>query len=553
MTDSNWYDSIISRKQQEIKTYGLIYVIQIYLYEIACLMTQWRNHHPEGVNITMSFAEKLSFLMHITETSNKELAAALSVDPSLVSLMRTGKRKLSKNPAHAKNMAFFFAKRSSAAFQRQALSEMLGQVAISPGMPTSELADRLESWLRGENDVVNVILKEIQALPAKKPEIQASDSSPAPENQTLFFYGEEGRREVMRRVMQAMRHMEHPGSVLTIVDDNLEWLLSDYLASKQIQSDLLEMMERGFTFYQIMPPLNYINRYTESLQFWLPVYAGGRMKVYYYPRLRGNLYRHSIIIVPGLCVQYSSSVALGSTSDITMFSTDLTLVNAFEEQFREHISLCRPALISHTDPKDSLPYFKNLSSQPGDIIQMVTPLSINSIPKDLLNYYIENTDNPGWKFTFEMYLENAAAFEKSLKDKKLIDLSSVATAEEVRAGKVYVASSFPTYPDHPRYTPETYALHLQNILRLMDQYENYYFLPYSLNDQQFYNLTVSEGGQALLIRTRPPFLMLELRRPEMITAFREHLLRKAEAIGYDGIHREKVRMKLRALIQELIG
>ena len=42
----------------------------------------------------MPFAEKLSFLMHITETSNKELAAELSVDPSLISLMRTGKRNL---------------------------------------------------------------------------------------------------------------------------------------------------------------------------------------------------------------------------------------------------------------------------------------------------------------------------------------------------------------------------------------------------------------------------------------------------------------------------
>ncbi|MDY4975480.1 MAG: hypothetical protein SO147_01075 [Clostridia bacterium] len=37
----------------------------------------------------------------------------------------------------------------------------------------------------------------------------------------------------------------------------------------------------------------------------------------------------------------------------------------------------------------------------------------------------------------------------------------------------------------------------------------------------------------------------------MVTAFREHLLCKADAIGYGGIHREKVRMKLRSLIQEL--
>ena len=39
----------------------------------------------------------------------------------------------------------------------------------------------------------------------------------------------------------------------------------------------------------------------------------------------------------------------------------------------------------------------------------------------------------------------------------------------------------------------------------------------------------------------------------MVTALQEHLLQKADAVGYKGIHREKIRMELRALIQELGG
>ena len=46
---------------------------------------------------------------------------------------------------------------------------------------------------------------------------------------------------------------------------------------------------------------------------------------------------------------------------------------------------------------------------------------------------------------------------------------------------------------------------------------------------------------------------MDIRRPAMVTAFREHLLRKADAMGYGGIYREKTRMQLRALIQELGG
>ena len=94
-------------------------------------------------------------------------------------------------------------------------------------------------------------------------------------------------------------------------------------------------------------------------------------------------------------------------------------------------------------------------------------------------------------------------------------------------------------------------LHLQNILRLMEEYENYYFVPIQDKEIQDYNLFVNESGMALLIRTSPPITILEIRRPEMVVAFREHLLRKAEAVGYDGIRKEKIRLKLRALIREL--
>ncbi len=499
------------------------------------------------------FAEKLSFLMRIASISNKELAAEISVDPSMISLMRTGKRRLSKNPVQVKKMASFFARRCSAAFQRQALSDMLGKVSINTRMPVDELAFCLERWLQGENDsdLVGTILQNIQPSPTQPPESDEPPAAPTSGNQSLFFYGEEGRREVMYRMMQEIQSMEEPSSVLMVVDDNLEWLLSDYPMTKKIQASLMDVMERGFTFHQIMPPLNYINRYAESLKFWLPIYATGQIKVYYYPRLRGNLYRHSIIVVPGRCVQYAASVGPGSTSDITMFSTDPKLVSAFVNQFREHISLCRPALNVHTDLDDYYPCISDVLSRPGDIIQMVSPLSTNTLPLELAERCMKETDSPIWKTAFQAIIDDRARFEEHLKQYPLIDMSRLATAEEVRAGRVYIGAEIPSNADHPRYTPQTYAFHLQNILNLMDQYENYSFLPRPIKDHPNYNLVVNEGGLALMIRMQQPPLMLELRRPEMVIACREHLMRKAEAVEYNGIHREKVRMELRALIQEL--
>lgn len=56
----------------------------------------------------MQFSDKLNFLMNITQTSNKELAMGISVDRSLISLLRNGKRGIPRNHVHIQNMAFFF-------------------------------------------------------------------------------------------------------------------------------------------------------------------------------------------------------------------------------------------------------------------------------------------------------------------------------------------------------------------------------------------------------------------------------------------------------------
>ncbi|MGN0494278.1 MAG: hypothetical protein ACI4F7_11570 [Acutalibacteraceae bacterium] len=503
----------------------------------------------------MPFSEKLTFLMHITETENKELAAVLSVDPSMISLMRTGKRKLSKDPSQAKKMASFFAGRCSAPFQRQALSDMLNKVSISPSMPTEVLAVHLEEWLRGEKDLAGTVLSGIQAFASQGYDLKTIDSSPAPlsdaEKQTMFFYGSEGRREVMSRVMQEIRGMEAPSSILTVIDDNLEWLLSDYLLTQKVQAALMETMAKGFTFFQIMPPLNYINRYTESLQFWLPIYAAGQTNVYYYPRLRGNLYRHSIIVIPDRCVQYSASVGLTSTSDITMFSTDPRLVKAFENQFEELVSLCRPALNVYRSVTEASACFPKFFSSRGETVQAINSLSINSMPPEVIRWCMDNTDDLQWAHAFKTILDKQPSFEEHFKDSLYIDMCGLATAQEVRSGLVPVSAPVSAQAGRLYYTCETYCIHLKNILRLMEQYENYYFLPLGKKDTADYNLFANESGTALLVPTEPPIKVLEISRPAMATAFREHLLRKADAVGCDGIYREKARMELRALIQEL--
>ena len=87
----------------------------------------------------------------------------------------------------------------------------------------------------------------------------------------------------------------------------------------------------------------------------------------------------------------------------------------------------------------------------------------------------------------------------------------------------------------------------------MDQYETYHFLPLYENEYPDYDLFVNDDNLAFIVRTAEPLMTMEIRLQPMVTAFREHLLRRAEAAGYEDAHREKVRLELRSLIQELNG
>ena len=129
--------------------------------------------------------------MNLTQTSNKELAAAISVDRSLISLLRTGKRGMPRNREHISRMAYFFSKHCVADFQRHALSEMLEQSILRSSMPSSALAEYIFKWLSDDYDIVENTLSRIShtpAVPEPKHNISASNHISSSNDETEYFY-----------------------------------------------------------------------------------------------------------------------------------------------------------------------------------------------------------------------------------------------------------------------------------------------------------------------------------------------------------------------------
>ena len=147
-----------------------------------------------------------------------------------------------------------------------------------------------------------------------------------------------------------------------------------------------------------------------------------------------------------------------------------------EKQFNEHLALCKPSLTVHRNYRDFAIAYAEFFSRRGDTVQAVNSLSLNSMPRELLEICMQHSDALVWQEGFKAHLEEIPRFEARLQEQVFIDMCVLSTAQEVRAGTVPVVALSNDYPGQ-FYTPETYCLHLKNILRLMEKYENYFFIP----------------------------------------------------------------------------
>lgn len=498
----------------------------------------------------MQLYEKLTFIMGLTQTSNRVLARELQVDPSLISRLRTGSRGIPRNREYLKIMAHFFAKRCTTRYQRQALFEMLG-INQSITMKTDQLSEILYYWLLGDSDGVGHFMRTFETLSLKKVSNDSLPESCDMNTENSLYFNSEGKRAAARTVFQHLLSLEKPCTIFLFADQSDEWILEDPGFLNTLQAWGLKLVQKGFQFCHITPPVNSADQTFDCLLRWTPIYLTGNVKVYYYPRIRDQVHRHTLVLAPGEISMTSNSIAGRVSGYATMLTTDQRLLQTYETIFQDYLSLCRPMMNIYTLPEKVKQCFTRFLTSMGMRIQKLTALSAETTPPELVTYCIEKTKNEDLKKLGELFINEMTLIEKERDKYELIDIVNLATAEEIQAGTVPIILSCGTDLEPLYYTPETYVLHLRNILRIMKSCDNYHFIPQrGLSDQEG-GLMVKEGQQALMLRMNKPFAVFEISQPDIVLICREHLLRIADRSGYLGIHRAKIMSRIKELIREL--
>lgn len=498
----------------------------------------------------MQFYEKLVFVMNLTQTSNRELASAIQVDPAVISRFRNGKRGIPRNPEPLRSMALFIAGRCTGEYQRQALSEMMGSKRVITAKK-DQLSEFLFYWLCGDPDGVDRFMQNFETLKIERVSSDMdSDPHRVSRNENFIYYGNEGKRAAVRAVYQHLLTRQIPGELCIIADETDDWLMEDYDFTANMQDGLLNCLQRGFRIRHIIPPIYSGDQILESLTRWIPLYMTGRVSAYFYPHIRDRLHRHSIMMAPGQIALSSHAMAGKRVSYATILTTEPRLLQAIEAEFQDYLAMCRPMLKTCTEPKKMLHCFMNFLSPQGFRIQKLASLSAETAPIELIADSIKQRDDAELKRLGEIYLQEIKKLEQGQDQYNLIDIVHLASARQIRAGTVPIISSCVTEAAL-YYTPQTYAMHLKKILHIMETHENYHFVPLKGPIETESALMVKENHRALLVHTSKPCTVFEISQPEIVALYREHLLELARKQGYTGIYRTRIKSQIRELIREL--
>jgi hypothetical protein len=466
------------------------------------------------------FAGKLDFLMKLTDTSNSALGRALGFDPSYISRMRSGKRGLPRDRFFLEPAAAYFAHE----LQENPLRRNTAAEAVCPGMgwPETEAEGEklLLSWLgqTGKQDMerVEMLLHGLAAARLLWPEAREVPSG-APVIRPTIYYGTEGKREAILRLISDYCASEDPRELLFFSNETI-WAEEGDAFAARLSEGLLRLIRRGARIRIIQTVNHERGELLDSLRKWIRLYLSGSLESYYCPRPSNDIFRGTLIVAQGHGA-LSSSSANGQSGPSFLTSVPAA-VEAMAEEFNAYLSLCVPLIQAyHTDRREEVwDLLRNFeAAHSSRITSQWLPLGC-SLPEEVI---VAFSRRGGPKLA--PFLRDAARdMEQQLKEGlSLTEIIHLPSLEDIRAGNIR-----PPINDYLgielRYTTEELKLHLAQVAAHLRKWDNYHVV-LSSRVPKGVMLYAKEDVGCFFVRLSAPPTLFYVSEQRLAAAFWDYL------------------------------
>jgi hypothetical protein len=499
----------------------------------------------------VTFSEKLDMLLRVTNTPNNLLAKALSLDPSYISRLRHGGRKLSCGE-YIEKMAAFFSHRCMEEYILSALASAMENREIQNIKTEDELEKKLVIWLAEEpkKEGIKTLFKDFSQRSneesAKKTAIDREAKS-GKSTGLMMFYGNEGRRQATLTLFNKLLANDKPGMLLLFSDENSEWMLESEAFEREWTTLLWQLILKGNKIKVIHKVSRDIDEMMEVVHRWLPFYTSGAVEPFYYPRLRDGIYKRTLTVAPGCAAVFATSIGEGGENTPNFMATDRLTVDSFTNEFFSYLSLCRPLMKIHSEsePVRALPELYDFIVADGSIIMQTDSLGMITIPPEAVEAAIKDKNNNGSRLA-AVQKKWTERFEEKLKEQDVYHIIHLHDIDSIKSGKISMGFTSNEQQVSAFYSADTYRMHLENILRLIDENSNYHVIAVT-NDDLRYSMYCKEDEVRVFKDDDPP-IMFEITEQNMVSAFGDYFEQETVQ-GYS----ERVRKKTEKTIKEFIA
>lgn len=466
-----------------------------------------------------AFGEKLDAVMELTELSNIRLGRLVNVDPSYISRFRNGLRSPKSNRETTDAICSVLTERARERNQMPQLAALMS-VAVDSLRDEEDAVSLLRCWLfdtdrADDSSVVETLLENIDAFtfePKLPPMLFSSvleETAQVAERDAYF--GAEGLREaVLRFLGSAIR--AHAKVLYLYSDQSTEWMEDTAFRVKWAML-MMECVKQGIHIIIIHNIDRDLDEMIGAITNWLPLYMSGMIESYYCKKEKNARFSNTLFLCPNVaCIKASNVVGQEAQHGVYPYQTEVSLLDAAQFAYDGLLATSKRLVKIYENASTEI------LSQIGDtgMTMLGTTLSLATMGEDTLVRVLTrcDADQDDQESVQSAWRARRQLLERNLQSGYVHECVPVADDEQLFDDQIPI--------DLPGislfYTPQEYASHIRDVLRLSEEHPNYRLCV--LPDVPFENTQIVISEHAVAVkRIKPPQITFFISHPTMCEAF----------------------------------
>lgn len=545
---------------------------------------------------TETFGVCLRKLMGILNLKGSVLAKGINVDSSLVYKWLRDERVPSYSSPHVDLIVDYFSKCIINSFQQENVINMLRKrgYTISEADSSSIPEAIRTSLLEGQGYSIEICADRKNEAKIKirpndyvQPKtfemtnnmnnIPSSTPGPVPADRISWDSGKvkilEGSEEVMNSMLSLLKSVpkkndNNDDSILITINNSVHPMDCSEEFNTQWKRILLSVLNKGWTvilLVRLSKDKRRIIKIIQDMQFAL---SSGRYCIYYYNKAETSPL-NEIIIVPCRGALYCFSSKLKNQVDSAFLFESIKSIKLLSAHFSQFFTTARPLL--HVYPSQmTIEYqkkFAEIEENLGDRYTFKGDISVITMPIDLYEKYLRISAKPEHEIALRLiyHRRRLEAFKTQIKYYKYKDIWFRESLEQLINEKNYPFDQYYILENNIPNSKDI-AYHLENVIDMLEKYENYEIAIVSKKDYENLCKTIwmVKENNSVFIETFNPAIPrksksntyeseinLHLSEKDVINAFQDYFMMIWNGIKYNDKDRNKIIKWLRDKINFL--